>query len=248
MSHPFSPALGKSGFGEAAGESAQQGAICYDVYDIFIRQRGSMHLFETLRTSVRSLLSNKTRSVLTMLGVVIGTAAVIAMADRRLRRLRRAGLRILGLRGRLLRLLSRVEGLDAAPDGGAGAGVGDRKREKARPSSPTGRARLWCTAASRRSGRVTGRMAFLHRRDVRRESRLTAQGQNLCSAVSSPPARPLRASPELSRFPSRAALLHGLSRVLPSTEDGVSFHHVSDERGALDGRFAATFSVLRPEG
>ena len=38
-----------------------------------------MHLFETLRTSVRSLLSNKTRSALTMLGVVIGTAAVIAM-------------------------------------------------------------------------------------------------------------------------------------------------------------------------
>ena len=89
-----------------------------------------MHLFETLRTSVRSLLSNKTRSALTMLGVVIGTAAVIAMADRRLRRLPRAGLRILGLRGRLLRLLPRVESLDAAPDGSAGAGVGVRTHKE----------------------------------------------------------------------------------------------------------------------
>jgi len=211
-----------------------------------------MHLFETLRTSVRSLLSNKTRSALTMLGVVIGTAAVIAMADRRLRRLPRAGLRILGLRGRLLRLLPRVEGLDAAPDGGAGAGVEDRNREKARFSSPTGRARLWCTAASRRSGRVTGTRSFSRRTSGRRESQPTAQGRNLYSAVSSPPARPLRASPELWRSPSQAALLHGLSQALlpdlPSREDGVSFHHVSHERGALDGRFAATFSVLRPEG
>ena len=36
-------------------------------------------MFETLRTALSSLLANKTRSLLTMLGVVIGVGAVIAM-------------------------------------------------------------------------------------------------------------------------------------------------------------------------
>ncbi|MBP6333482.1 MAG: ABC transporter permease, partial [Aminivibrio sp.] len=36
-------------------------------------------MFETLRTAVRSLLSNKIRSALTMLGIIIGVAAVITM-------------------------------------------------------------------------------------------------------------------------------------------------------------------------
>ncbi|GHT01956.1 ABC transporter permease [Synergistales bacterium] len=36
-------------------------------------------MFETLRTAVSSLLSNKARSLLTMLGVIIGVGAVIAM-------------------------------------------------------------------------------------------------------------------------------------------------------------------------
>ena len=38
-----------------------------------------MNLFEALRVAVRSLLRNKTRSVLTALGVIIGVAAFIAM-------------------------------------------------------------------------------------------------------------------------------------------------------------------------
>ncbi|MCC6574733.1 MAG: ABC transporter permease [Planctomycetes bacterium] len=38
-----------------------------------------MSIFETLRTAMRALLSNKMRSVLTMLGVVIGVGAVVAM-------------------------------------------------------------------------------------------------------------------------------------------------------------------------
>ena len=36
-------------------------------------------MFEVLRTAVSSLWANKTRSMLTMLGVVIGVGAVIAM-------------------------------------------------------------------------------------------------------------------------------------------------------------------------
>ena len=36
-------------------------------------------MLETLRTAVRSLLSNKIRSALTMLGIIIGVAAVITM-------------------------------------------------------------------------------------------------------------------------------------------------------------------------
>ena len=36
-------------------------------------------MLEILRTAVRSLLGNKTRSLLTMLGVVIGVGAVITM-------------------------------------------------------------------------------------------------------------------------------------------------------------------------
>ena len=36
-------------------------------------------MLETFRTAVRSLLSNKIRSALTMLGIIIGVAAVITM-------------------------------------------------------------------------------------------------------------------------------------------------------------------------
>ncbi|MFA7620959.1 MAG: ABC transporter permease, partial [Aminobacteriaceae bacterium] len=36
-------------------------------------------MLETLRTALRSLMSNKVRSLLTMLGIIIGTGAVIAM-------------------------------------------------------------------------------------------------------------------------------------------------------------------------
>ncbi|MDR0654252.1 MAG: ABC transporter permease, partial [Synergistaceae bacterium] len=36
-------------------------------------------MFEVFRTAISSLWANKTRSALTMLGVVIGVAAVIAM-------------------------------------------------------------------------------------------------------------------------------------------------------------------------
>ena len=41
--------------------------------------KGELRMFETLRTALSSLLANKTRSLLTMLGVVIGVGAVIAM-------------------------------------------------------------------------------------------------------------------------------------------------------------------------
>ena len=42
-------------------------------------RKGELRMFETLRTALSSLLANKTRSLLTMLGVVIGVGAVIAM-------------------------------------------------------------------------------------------------------------------------------------------------------------------------
>lgn len=38
-----------------------------------------MSILETIRTALRALMSNKMRSVLTMLGVVIGVSAVVAM-------------------------------------------------------------------------------------------------------------------------------------------------------------------------
>src|SRR5690348_12185905 len=38
-----------------------------------------MDIFETLRTAVESLAANKLRSALTMLGIVIGVGAVIAL-------------------------------------------------------------------------------------------------------------------------------------------------------------------------
>ena len=36
-------------------------------------------MFEIIRTALRSLLGNRTRSILTMLGIIIGVGAVIPM-------------------------------------------------------------------------------------------------------------------------------------------------------------------------
>ena len=48
-------------------------------HEIEIRYKGGSRLREILKTAFRSLFANKTRSSLTMLGIIIGVGAVITM-------------------------------------------------------------------------------------------------------------------------------------------------------------------------
>ena len=80
-----------------------------------------MNIFESLRISLRALRANKLRSILTMLGIIIGVAAVIAMVGIGTGASNQISAQIQGLGSNLL-IITPGQSSSAGVRGGAGSG------------------------------------------------------------------------------------------------------------------------------